>query len=197
MNKTEYINELGKRLKYLPKEDRDDAIEYYNELISDMGFNDTEDVAAKLGSAKDTAKKILDECTQKHVEEYNENKNPKSRATVIWLTILGILSLPVSVPLAITVLVLAFAVIVVILALIFAISVTGLALTVAGAFAMATSFAAPGLAQTAVVFGVGTCSLGLGILVCFGVFFLIRGIIRKIFRRNASKAEVVEGTVSE
>ena len=52
MNRADYIKELGKRLKYIPKEDRDDAIEYYTELISDMGIDENEDetvqIAAKI-----------------------------------------------------------------------------------------------------------------------------------------------------
>ena len=64
MNKEGFIKELDKRLKYIPKEDREDAIEYYTELISDMGLDEAHDITERLGSPKECAKKILDECTQ-------------------------------------------------------------------------------------------------------------------------------------
>ena len=61
MNRADFVKELDKRLKYIPKEDREDAIEYYTELISDMGLGENDDVAAKLGSPKEVAKQIVDE----------------------------------------------------------------------------------------------------------------------------------------
>ena len=38
MNKTEFINKLEKKLKYISKEDREDAICFYKEYIEDMGY---------------------------------------------------------------------------------------------------------------------------------------------------------------
>ena len=34
MNKNAFIKELSKRLRYIPKEDREDAVEYYTELMT-------------------------------------------------------------------------------------------------------------------------------------------------------------------
>ncbi len=184
MNKSEYLKELGKRLKYIPKEDKEDAIEYYTELMSDMGIDDTADVTEKLGSPKDAAKNIIDECTQKHVDEYEENKTVKGHATVVWMSILGALSLPVSIPLAIVVLALVFTLIVVCISLIISFAVTAVALVLSGIACLVLMWMAPGVAQKAVVFGCGISSLGLGILLGFGLFYLIRFITRKIFRRN-------------
>ena len=187
MNRTEYINELEKRLKYIPKEDRDDAVEYYTELISDMGLDETGDVEQKLGSPKDAAKKILDECTQKHVDQYEEHKTVKGHATVVWLSILGILSLPLSLPLGIAVLAIAFALIVVVISLLIAFAAAAVSLVFGGLSCFVIMWMAHGLAQKAVIFGSGLCSLALGILMCFGVYYLVRLMIRKIFRKNKSK----------
>ena len=184
MNKSEFIKELEKRLKYIPKEDREDAVEYYNELLSDMEVDDTEDVTERLGSAKDAAKKILDECTQKHIDEYEENKTVKGHATVVWLSILGVLSLPVSLPLAIVVFALAFTVIVVVLSLLLALAVTAVALVLGGAVSLICVWMASGFAQKIVVFGMGLVCLAIGVLLCFGVYSLTQTIIRGIFRRN-------------
>ena len=192
MNRAEFISELDKRLKYIPREDREDAIEYYTELISDMGFADSDDVTVKLGSAKDAAKKILDECTQKHVDEYEEKKTVKGHATVVWLTILGILSLPLSLPLAITVLALVFTLLVVVAAVFIALAATAVSLVFAGAAALIAGWFAPGVAQKAVILGMGLCSLAVGVLLGFGLFYLIRAIFRKVFRRGNKKTEETE-----
>jgi len=192
MNKTEYIKELEKRLMYIPKEDREDAIEYYSELMSDMGFDESEDVAAKLGSAKDAAKKILDECTQKHVDEYEENKSVKGHATVVWLSILGVLSLPLSLPLAIAVLAIAFALIAAFIAVFIAFAASAVALIIAGVVSLVIMWTAPGLAQKAVIFGMGLCTLSVGILICYALFYLMRFIIGKIFRRKSKSSKETE-----
>ncbi len=188
MNRAEYIKELDKRLKYIPKEDREDAIEYYTELMSDMAVDENEDVAARLGSPKEAAKKIVDECTQKHVDAYEENKTAKGRATVIWLSILGFLSLPVSLPLAIAVFAVAFAVIVSLLALYLSLVITAAALVVEGLISLVVMWLAPGTAEMMVVLGMGITSLALGVLLGFAMFYLGRFTIRKIFRRGSKEA---------
>lgn len=187
MNRTEYIKELEKRLKYIPKEDKDDAVEYYTELISDMGLDETEDVESKLGSPKDAAKKILDECTQKHVDKYEEHKTVKGHATVVWLSILGILSLPLSLPLAIVVLALAFSLIIVVISLLIGLAAAAVSLVFGGLSCLVIMWMAEGIAQKAVVFGSGLCCLALGTLMCIGVCYLVRLIGQKIFRRNSKK----------
>ncbi len=191
MNRADFIKELDKRLKYIPKEDREDAIEYYTELISDMGLGENDDVAAKLGSPKEVAKQIVDECTQKHVDAYEENKTAKGRATVVWLSILGALSLPLSLPLAIVVLALAFTVIVVVLSLFISFAAASVALVLEGVASLIVMWTAPSFAQMAVVLGIGLTSIALGTLMGFGTFYLGRLIVRKIFRRGADRKEAI------
>ncbi len=183
MNKAAYLKELDKRLKYIPKEDREDALEYYTELMSDMGLDEAEDVEASLGSAKEAAKKILDECTNKHIEAYEEKKTLKGHATVVWLSILGALSLPVSLPLAAAVLVIAVALVIVIVALLIVFAAVSFSLVLSGLAGFVIMWMAPGVQKLAVL-GYGLCALGLGSLMGFGLFVLIRMIFRKIFKKR-------------
>ena len=74
MNKETFLKELEKRLRYIPAEDRADAIEYYEGYIQDMELAGDEDVVSKLGTPKEVAKTILDECTNKHIDRANEQK---------------------------------------------------------------------------------------------------------------------------
>lgn len=188
MNKTAFIKELNKRLKYIPKEDREDAIEYYTELMTDMELSDTDDVTERLGTPKEAAKQILNDCTQKHVDAYAEKKTVKGHATVIWLSILGVLSLPLSLPLAVVVLTLAIVLIIVALAILISLCAAALSLVVTGLASFVFMWTAPGFGQGLVVFGSGLCMLGLGGLIGYGLFALIRAIIRKIFgRRNENE----------
>ena len=68
MNKKEFLGSLEKHLKYLPKEDREDALNYYSEYIDDYNFAENEDISAKLGNPKDIAKNIIKECAEKHID---------------------------------------------------------------------------------------------------------------------------------
>ena len=192
MNKEGFIKELDKRLKYIPKEDREDAIEYYTELISDMGLDEAQDITERLGSPKECAKKILDECTQKHVDEYEENKTVKGHATVVWLTIIGVLSLPVSLPLAVAVIIIALALVIVAFSVLLSLAVSAVALVFSGLVALIAMWLAPGFSQKMVVFGMGLAALGLGTLIGFGVYMLVRLIVRKIFRRDTKVVKETE-----
>ncbi len=186
MNKTAFIKELNKRLRYIPGEDRQDAVEYYTELMADMGFDETEDVIPRLGSPKDAAKKILDECTQKHVDEYAQKKTVKGHATVVWLSVLGVLSLPLSLPLAVVILVLAVAIIAVVISVLVSLAAASIALVVSGLISLGALFAVPGFTQKMVVLGTSFIALGLGSLIGYGLFVLIRLIYRKLFCKKAA-----------
>ena len=192
MNKEGFLKELDQRLKYIPKEDREDAIEYYTELISDMELDEAQDVTERLGSPKECAKKILDECTQKHVDEYEENKTIKGHATVVWLTIIGILSLPVSLPLAIAVIAIAIALVVVAAALIISFAAAAIALVISGLVSLVAMWAAPGFSQKLVILGMGLTALAFGTLLGFGVYELTTLIIRKIFRRDKESVKEIK-----
>ena len=192
MNKEGFIKELDKRLKYIPGEDREDAIEYYTELISDMGLDEAQDITERLGSPKECAKKILDECTQKHVDEYEENKTVKGHATVVWLTIIGVLSLPVSLPLAVAVIIIALALVIVAFSVLLSLAVAAVALVFSGLVALIAMWLAPGFSQKLVVLGMGLAALGLGTLIGFGVYMLVRLIVRKIFRRDTKVVKETE-----
>ena len=170
----------------------EDAIEYYTELISDMGLDEAQDITERLGSPKECAKKILDECTQKHVDEYEENKTVKGHATVVWLTIIGVLSLPVSLPLAVAVIIIALALVIVAFSVFLSLAVAAVALVFSGLVALIAMWLAPGFSQKMVVFGMGLAALGLGTLIGFGVYMLVRLIVRKIFRRDTKVVKETE-----
>ena len=100
MNKTEFIKQLEKRLKRLPKEDREDAIRYYEEYFEEMGADDSTDVTNTLGAPDEIAREIIATCTEKHMDAQKERGGIKNNTTVIWMIILGICASPVAVPLA-------------------------------------------------------------------------------------------------
>ena len=169
MNKKEFMGSLEKHLKYLPKEDREDALNYYSELIEDSGFSEEDDISAKLGDPKKIAKNIIAECTEKHIESHNEKKTPKSSASIVWMTILMICSLPVTLPLAIALLLVFIYLLFAVIVVIFACGVSFLAVAASGLAILFGGFFAAGIGQKLVLWGTGLVLTAVGILLFVGI----------------------------
>lgn len=188
MNKEAFLKELEKRLRYIPAEDRQDAIEYYEGYISDMGLTEDEDVVSKLGSPREVAKNILADCTQKHIDKAEESKTVKSKATVVWLTVLGVLSLPVSLPLAIAVIAVVLALGIALLAVVLSLIAAAIGVAVGGVAAIFWGFFVPGIGQKLFTIGTGLALTGGAVLIGFLVAAIVRG-IKNITYRRRSKTE--------
>lgn len=61
MTRNEFMEALGKRLDKLPAEERDNALDYYNEIFMDAGEENEEKTAEELGSIDDIARQIYTE----------------------------------------------------------------------------------------------------------------------------------------
>ena len=173
MNKQQFLQELDRRLKLIPADDRQDAIEYYDGYISDMELPEGADVVASLGTPKEVAKNIIEQCTQK--------------ATVIWLTILGVLALPLSLPLGIMVMAIVFAVLITIVAVVFALIVSAVAIAASGFFSIFWGLFVPGFAQKLFTIGAGLMISGLSILLVYGLVLLIRTVSHNIYRKKETE----------
>ena len=60
MNKTEFLAALRHELGFLPKDELDDAIRYYDEYINDAG-DDEEKVIAEMGTPHKVAEEFKNE----------------------------------------------------------------------------------------------------------------------------------------
>lgn len=190
MTKQEYLYDLSRRLKGLPKEDRDDALAYYDELMGDMELSDSEDVTLRLGTPKEAAKEIIDNTTAKYAEEVNSSpRKVKNSGKVIWLTILGILSAPISLPLAIVAFTVVLVLAITALAIYISLFVAAVSMVAAGGFVAAVSLFAPGFMTKLAWFGIGLLSVGLGILLGFGLVVMIKAIVNGIGRKKSKKEE--------
>lgn len=169
MNKTEFMGSLEKHLKYLPKEDKKDALDYYSEYIDDSGFAEGEDICAKLGNPKEIAKTIIAECTQKRLDNQEEKKTTKGSAAIVWMTILLIFSLPVTLPLAIAIFIVFISLIISIFAALLSIGLIALTFVAVGVVLAGIMFTAPGIGQKLVLFGTGLVFSAAGVLVLAGV----------------------------
>ena len=59
MTRNEYMEQLKKYLKRLPKEDYDNAIEYFSEYFDEAGSENEQQVMEELGEPREAARELL------------------------------------------------------------------------------------------------------------------------------------------
>ena len=179
MTKVEYLAKLDKYLRKLPKEDYQEAMDYFSEYFEEAGPENEAQVIAELGTPKEAARDIISRLLDEKIIDLE--KTPKSRVSMVWLAILAILSAPVTLPLAlflflavITILALGVAAIAVVLSL-------GVAFLTSGIYMLFDSWSYLNISfsATALSFGLGLLALGLSLLA-----LLAAGAVCKVVGRS-------------
>lgn len=179
MTKVEYLAKLDKYLRKLPKEDYQEAMDYFSEYFEEAGPENEAQVIAELGTPKEAARDIISRLLDEKI--IDQEKTPKSRVSMVWLAILAILSAPVTLPLAlflflavITILALGVAAIAVVLSL-------GVAFLTSGIYMLFDSWSYLNISfsATALSFGLGILALGLSLLA-----LLAAGAVCKVVGRS-------------
>lgn len=179
MTKVDYLAKLDKYLRKLPKEDYQEAMDYFSEYFEEAGPENEAQVIAELGTPKEAARDIISRLLDEKI--IDQEKTPKSRVSMVWLAILAILSAPVTLPLAlflflavITILALGVAAIAVVLSL-------GVAFLTSGIYMLFDSWSYLNISfsATALSFGLGLLALGLSLLA-----LLAAGAVCKVVGRS-------------
>lgn len=179
MTKVEYLAKLDKYLRKLPKEDYQEAMDYFSEYFEEAGPENEAQVIAELGTPKEAARDIISRLLDEKI--IDQEKTPKSRVSMVWLAILAILSAPVTLTLAlflflavITILALGVAAIAVVLSL-------GVAFLTSGIYMLFDSWSYLNISfsATALSFGLGLLALGLSLLA-----LLAAGAVCKVVGRS-------------
>lgn len=179
MTKVEYLAKLDKYLRKLPKEDYQEAMDYFSEYFEEAGPENEAQVITELGTPKEAARDIISRLLDEKI--IDQEKTPKSRVSMVWLAILAILSAPVTLTLAlflflavITILALGVAAIAVVLSL-------GVAFLTSGIYMLFDSWSYLNISfsATALSFGLGLLALGLSLLA-----LLAAGAVCKVVGRS-------------
>lgn len=110
MTREEYMTKLQKYLRKLPKQDYEDAIEYFNEYFSDTDEEGQQRLMEELGTPKEAAADLMGNLLDRKLkEEGEEKKDKKDKKGIAVITILAILSTPVTIPLLVAMLAVLFA----------------------------------------------------------------------------------------
>lgn len=180
-----YINDLSIYLRQLTDEERNDALEFYDEYIADAGLETQTAIEERLGTPRQLSHKILADYSIKANNESSKEGHPASPHSswrVFWWVLVAIITSPITFGLGIALLALllaaggvALSLIVGIVALIFGVAAIAIVSIYIGIGLIATN-----LFSGLFYFGLGLTLIGL-FLVCLPlIYWLIRVIVQGI-----------------
>lgn len=100
MTKELFLKELERKLKYLPADERTDAVEFYREYFEDAGPENEQKVLEELKSPSHIASKILAEFAEKEMSAGDNAKSKRKRnvSNVVVFTVLALFAAPIALP---------------------------------------------------------------------------------------------------
>lgn len=164
MNKEEFLSQLREKLKKLPPDDVNDALEYYEEYLEEVGPENQESTIATWGSPSRIASQIL---AQYAVKQMTVDPSAKKGLSTVWVVLLAVFASPIAVPLAAALAMVVLALVIVLIALIASLgciavsfAAGGIVTVIAGFFFLAQSV------QTGIFYiGVGLFLTGAGVAI--------------------------------
>lgn len=181
MNKDQFMKQLAKKLKRLPKEEQDEAMNYYTEYFLDAGVDDTTDVTTLVGKPEAVAAKIMDECLDKQLVKVNKEGGVKNNSKALKYMILGLIVSPVAVPLCTALIIIIFTIFITALAVIISLLVASIGVTLVGVAILPFVFWSTSVPQLLLVLGSAFICIASGVLMFTGFYklgeLLIRGLI--------------------
>lgn len=191
MTRTDYLKELEKHLKVLPKADYQEAMDYFTEYFNEAGPDREQEIILELGMPQEAAREIISNILDRKITE--PQKSPRTRLHIIWLTLLAICALPIGIPILLAVLSLILSLILLVLSLFATAIMVCLALFLVGAsflWESLTLIPSP-FPVLAMGFGAGLVALGagllLGLLIWLSLKLTLRFVaflIRKLIKRG-------------
>ena len=180
MNKTQFLEELGKRLSGLPKSDLDERLLFYSEMIDDrLEDGLTEEAAvAGIGSVDEIAEQIMAETP---LSRLVKEKVRQSRSLKAWEIVLLVLGSPVWLPLLIAAFAVCLSLYIVLWSVMISLWAVDLSLAVctAGGLFMTVFYLTKGNpAGSGFMLGASLLCAGLAILLFFACAALTKGLLR-------------------
>ena len=157
MNKQEYMRQLEIKLKRLPKDDFERAIEYYEEYFAEAGEEHEQKAIEDLGSPQEAADQIIKDFALNYSKE--PVKDVKSGMNALWVGVLALFAAPLALPLMAAGIVLCFAMGIVVLSLLVALVLTAASTVLIGPYPIIAGLMA--IAKSVAVFLTG---VGVGLL---------------------------------
>ncbi len=178
MKKDEFIARLRKNLSGLPKDEREDRVSFYSEMIDDKladGYPE-EEVIEDLGTPEEVAKEVIGDTPLRTI--IKERVKPK-RSLRGWEVVLLVLGFPLWFPLVLTVFILFLSGFIVVWSLMIALLAVDLALVVGGIGSIVIgimTIQSKGMTSAAFIAGAGMAVTGLGIIFILSTKGILKGL---------------------
>ncbi len=207
MNRKEFISALERELRKLPAEEREAAVEYFEEYFDEVlaaGNRTEEEICKELGNPKRIAAEIKADYAARILEDDEKIGETRAsrgqRVSAVWWVLLGICAAPVSIVLATVLFVLLICLIVVVAAIYIAIAAVGVGAIACVVFGLVALFSSISTGLMFIGFGVVLIAifLGVGAAMIMGTKKLFRFIKRKAGeRREKNKSKKLERMYAE
>lgn len=175
MKTDEYLRQLSKYLKKLPKADYDDAMEYFTEYFAETDENEAKKLMDELGTPKEAACDIISNILEKKIDEKKQadsekeqlDSDKKSVFGVLWIALLAICALPVATPLLISGIVVMFCVLLCVLLAVLCVFLLGVCAAIAGMAVIARAIVTVkfSISSAIMLSGLGLAAIGAGIII--------------------------------
>ena len=182
MTAAEYLYDLRKRLKQLPKQEVDQAMSYYEEYFAEVGPGGEAELISRLGTPAQVASTIISEYAMKDMSGTGQTPKKGSGIKTMWIVIIAVLASPVAIPIAIALLAIVFSLLIGLFSIFFSLFVAALAMVVTGIVSVGLSvvglFAAP--LEAIALLGVALLSIALGLALGLGTIKLCQLTVKAI-----------------
>lgn len=189
MDKDEFLSRLREKLKRLPPEDINDAMEYYEEYLEDAGPENEAAVIAAWGSPDTVASQVLADYAVKQM-----GKNPSARKglSTIWIVMLAIFASPIAIPVTAVIVIVALILVATVFIVVACVYITAVSLAAVGVLTFITGICLiiKNLSTAVFYIGAGLFCAGAGTAVfVFAVWFSKKAIslIAKMFSGIAGR----------
>lgn len=175
MKTDEYLRQLSKYLKKLPKADYDDAMEYFTEYFVETDENEAKKLMDELGTPKEAACDIISNILEKKIDEKKQadsekeqvDSDKKSVFGVLWIALLAIFALPVATPLLISGLIVMFCVLLCVVLAVLCVFLFGVCAAIAGMAVISRAIVTVKISISSAIMlsGLGLAAIGVGIII--------------------------------
>lgn len=190
MIRKEYREALNRRLARIGREEREEAVAYYEEILEERGIGENDTVPKDMPDPRQASFEILrdlqlDRLEEGEGEEIGARKKP--RASLAVTMVLAILALPVGLPLAIAILLVTLGLFLGFFSLFFAVAVSGVSILI-GAGKELIQVLPKAFSLPRALYLLGLLSLGVfSILLVILIFRSIARGIRQLLLRQRNK----------
>ena len=201
MSKEEYLNQLHKYLRKLPRQDYEDAMEYFTEYFQETDEEGAAELMKELGTPKEAARELMANLLDKKIEEhqnyetdgYTRAEKKGSGKHVIWIALLVLFAAPVGAPLLVALAAVVLSLVVCMLAILLCVVLLAACLVIIGGKIIARGILAVPISMSgfAMLTGSGLLAMGVGILggllciyLCKWSSMLIAKLVRRITNRK-------------